>query len=125
MRVGVVADVVPFGDGPAPRVLPAEPDVVLERAPVGKNDSFTPFALATSIAALALSAPKVPHMSSIVMATRARVAGPVRIHGGSGVTRRWSGWRAASGGIVGGGGWTACWTAPEPHVAPPPDLRAR
>ena len=52
--------------------------------PVGKKLSFTPLALATSIAALALSAPKVPHMSSMVIATRGLVVGPVRIHGGNG-----------------------------------------
>ena len=44
---------------------------------MGKKLSFTFLALATFIAASALSAPKVPHMSSMVMATRAVVGRPV------------------------------------------------
>ncbi len=72
--------------------------------PVGKKLSFTPLALATSIAAFALSAPNVPHMSSMVIATRGLFVGPVRIHGGSGARRRLSARRAAIGGTVGVGG---------------------
>ena len=71
---------------------------------MGKKLSFTPLALATSIAAFALSAPNVPHMSSMVIATRGLFVGPVRIHGGSGVRRRLSARRAAIGGTVGVGG---------------------
>src|SRR3954465_7144077 len=72
--------------------------------PVGKKLSFTPLALATSIAALALSAPKVPHMSSMLMATGGLGVGPLWIQGGNGVSRRFSACRAAMGGTVGVGG---------------------
>src|SRR3954468_4880810 len=86
--------------------------------PVGKKVSFTPFALATSIAALALSAPNVPHMSSMVMATRGFVVGPLWIHGGNGVSRRFSACLAAIGGTVGVGGLTAARAAARAAAGP-------
>src|SRR5690242_19468350 len=92
--------------------------------PVGKNVRFTPLALTTSIAALALSAPNVPHMASTGSETRALLAGPLRNEGGGGVSVRCSDALAAIGGTVGVGGLMPDSAAAGPLPASSPSCAA-